>query len=63
MAATTRTVTCRECDWEGEEDVLDEYKCPQCGSRALKTEGSPLSQDDVRNPPRDAAEGEDFSGE
>lgn len=53
---------CRECGWEGRQDALEEYKCPNCGSRRLKTEGSRLSSEENLEPPDGAAEGEDFSG-
>lgn len=55
---STRTVSCKDCDWEGPEDVLDSYKCPKCGSRQLKTKGSRLSSDENRDPPAGAIEGE-----
>lgn len=52
---------CRECDWEGRVDSLERYRCPNCGSRRLKTEGRPMSQEENLNPPPDADQGEDFS--
>lgn len=58
---STRTVSCKECGWEGTEDVLDSYRCPKCGSRQLKTTGSRLSSDENRDPPEGAIEGEDWS--
>lgn len=51
---------CKECGWEGRQDVLERYRCPKCGSRKLKTEGQRLSQDENRHPPEGADKGEDF---
>lgn len=52
---------CKECGWEGRQDALEQYKCPKCGSRRLKTEGSPKSSEENLHPPEGADQGEDFS--
>ncbi len=56
-----KTVECRECGWEGIRSTLEQYKCPNCGSRKLRTEGSSLSQEDNLNPPSGADDAEDMS--
>lgn len=49
--------TCKNCGWEGDEDVLEYFKCPSCGSRNLKTEGSRKSHEEELNPPNGAMQG------
>ncbi|MCJ7479254.1 MAG: anaerobic ribonucleoside-triphosphate reductase [Candidatus Nanohaloarchaeota archaeon QJJ-7] len=50
------TVECKECGWEGDEDVLEYFKCPSCGSRNLKTEGGGMTESE-RKPPENAMQG------
>ncbi|MDY6774386.1 MAG: hypothetical protein SVS85_04250 [Candidatus Nanohaloarchaea archaeon] len=51
------TVECKECGWEGEEDALEYFKCPRCGSRNLRSEGSRKSNEESLDPPEGAMEG------
>ncbi|MDY6768831.1 MAG: hypothetical protein SVW02_01860 [Candidatus Nanohaloarchaea archaeon] len=50
------TAECKECDWEGEEDALEYFRCPSCGSRNLKTDGSRGAKHKV-TPPDGAMQG------
>jgi len=49
------TAECKECGWEGDQDVLEYFKCPSCGSRNLRTEGGRKHED--RSPPEEAMKG------
>ncbi len=48
---------CTECGWDGDRDVLEYFRCPSCGSRKLKTEGSRKSKKESLNPPDGAMKG------
>ncbi|MDY6766462.1 MAG: hypothetical protein SVW77_03775 [Candidatus Nanohaloarchaea archaeon] len=50
------TAECKECGWEGDEDVLEYFRCPSCGSRNLKTDGGRSTSEKV-TPPDGAMEG------
>lgn len=51
------TAECRECGWEGDEDVLEIFRCPKCGSRQLQTDSGEHTDDELQPPP-DARKGE-----
>ncbi len=51
------TAHCKECGWEGEEDMLEYFKCPSCGSRNLRTTGGRIVKDEEMNPPEGAVKG------
>lgn len=57
-----KEVKCKECGWEGTTDALETYKCPKCGSRRLKSEGSRMSKKENLNPPEGANQGDDMEG-
>ncbi len=52
------TATCKDCGWEGDEDTLERFRCPDCGSRQLRTEGRRRSTEDGLEPPEGARQGE-----
>lgn len=52
------TAKCKDCGWEGAEDLLEVWKCPECGSRHIVTKGSRLSHRENLKPPAGARKGD-----